>query len=205
MDETYTQALEKKLAACESGIVAGSASGRTFYEKAAALYKLERYQEALVAAEEARQLEPERASIYRLKGVILIRLQRLEGALFALEKAVQLDPADLASYKNKGRVLLTLQRYEEALPIYQTIQQLDPSDTYAPEVMQYLQQVKRRQRVHRINYLYRSIGRLYYGLFLGGIGLAMALMALRVNIFFSFIIIALTLGAFYILASKVYR
>jgi serine/threonine protein kinase len=101
------------------------------------LYKAKRYQETLLACEQALQLDPNDASIYNLKGDVLSDLKRYEEALIAFEQAIQLNPGTATAYKNKGNALADLKRYEEALAAYKQSIQLDPQLATAHSGMGY--------------------------------------------------------------------
>src|SRR6266704_1925567 len=87
-----------------------------------------RYKEALLAFEQAIQLDPNDAVIYFNKGDALDELERYEEALVAYKRAIRLDPNNADAYFNKGNVLDELERYEEALAAFEQAIRLDPDD-----------------------------------------------------------------------------
>jgi len=97
-------------------------------EEGATLEDLQRYEEALVAYEQAIHLDPNEALAYFYKGETLNELRRYEEALTAYEQAIHLNPSEASSHKNKGIVLYNLQRYEEALTAFEQAIRLDPND-----------------------------------------------------------------------------
>src|SRR6266566_1702352 len=92
---------------------------------------LKRYEEALVAYDQAIRLDPNLASAYNTKGVVLLILQRYEEALATFEQTIRLDPSLAYAYNNKGVALRNLQRYEEALAAYEQAIRLDPTGAAA--------------------------------------------------------------------------
>lgn len=97
-----------------------------------ALYKINRYQEALAAYEQAISLDPDYAAAYNGKGGVLYWLKRYEEALAAYEQAIHLNPNLASAYRGSGKALSALKRYEEALAAIEQAIHLDPndSDTY---------------------------------------------------------------------------
>ena len=100
-------------------------------EEGDVLYNLKRYEEALVAYEQAIRLDPNYVLAYDNKGDALYRLKRYEEALVACEQAIRLDPNYVLAYNNKGNALNSLKRYEEALVAYEQAIRLDPNNAVA--------------------------------------------------------------------------
>lgn len=102
-----------------------------YINKSHALLKLERYEEALQACEQAIRLDPDPIA-YNNKSYALNSLKRYEEALQACEQAIQLEPLSIHKsafapfYKNKGNILNSLKRYEEALQVCKQAIHLDP-------------------------------------------------------------------------------
>ncbi|SRR6266487_1167745 len=89
-----------------------------------ALHSLQRYQEALVAYEQAIHLDPNFANAYNGKGAALRALNRSQEALAAYEQAIRLDPNFANAYHNKGLALETLGKKKEAQQAYERARQL---------------------------------------------------------------------------------
>ena len=87
-----------------------------------------RYQEALLAFEQAIQLDPNDAVIYNGKGLALSSLNRYGEALAAYEQAIQLNPGFENAYINKAYVLYKLRRHLEALTDCERAIQLGPNN-----------------------------------------------------------------------------
>src|SRR5207302_1518435 len=95
----------------------------------ALLFSSARYEEALVAYEEAIRLDHSNALAYSGKGAILYTFKRYEEALTAYEQAIRLAPNEI-TYNSKGNILNQLKRYDEALVAYEQAICHDPN--YAP-------------------------------------------------------------------------
>jgi tetratricopeptide (TPR) repeat protein len=89
-----------------------------------ALYDLKRYDEALVAYEQAIRLDPNFAIAYYGKGVALRNLKRYDEAIAAYEQAIRLDPNFAIAYYSKGLALDRLGQSKEAKQAYDKARQL---------------------------------------------------------------------------------
>jgi Tfp pilus assembly protein PilF len=101
-------------------------SPAVYLNQSKALLDAHRFPEALVAAEQAIQLDPNFAAAYVNKGSVLVSLQRYQEALDTYDQAIQRAPNHAGAYNNKGAILYKLQRYEEALAAAEHSIQLDP-------------------------------------------------------------------------------
>jgi tetratricopeptide (TPR) repeat protein len=102
-----------------------------FLQKGIAFYNQKNYEEALVAFEQAIQLDPKGNFAWYCKGVALNNLGRHEEAIKTNETAIQLNPKDATAWHHKGVALSYLGRHEEAIKAYETAIQLDPKDAEA--------------------------------------------------------------------------
>ncbi len=101
-------------------------------KKAGSIYlNTKRYQKALLAFEQAIQLDPNDAVLYNGKGLALSNLNRYGEALLAYEQAIRLNPNNADAYFNKGNILDELKRYEEALAAYEQAIRLNPNNADA--------------------------------------------------------------------------
>ncbi len=115
-----------------------------------ARYGFKRYEEALVAYNQAIRLDPNYDVAYHNKGHVLHALKRDGEALTAYDQAIRLNPDYADAYHNKGNALYDLDRYEEALAAYDQATRLDPNDATAYNnnglSLQALEEGKKRDR-----------------------------------------------------------
>ncbi|SRR6266487_566262 len=104
-----------------------SLKANEWLEEGIALDALKRYEEAIVAYDQAIHLYPNYAPAYHNKGVALYLLKRYEEAIAACDQAIRLDPNYALAYHNKGNALGKLKRYEEALAAFDQAIRLDPN------------------------------------------------------------------------------
>ncbi len=102
-------------------------SSEQWFQDGNALYKLNQYEEALVAYGQAIGLNPNYAKVYNNKGNAFYNLNRYEEALAAYEQAIGLNPNDATAYTGKGNALSDLKRYEEALAAHDQAIGLNPN------------------------------------------------------------------------------
>ena len=86
-----------------------------------------RYEESLVAYDEAIALDPLRTLLYIEKADVLLHLQRLSEGLATYEQLIRLEPNEAEHYQLKGDLLVQLGRDAEALEAYRQSTHLDPS------------------------------------------------------------------------------
>ncbi|MEB3279656.1 MAG: tetratricopeptide repeat protein [Lyngbya sp.] len=82
--------------------------------------------EALVATQEAVQLNPQSFEAWHNQGLILLELKQYRGALNAYTQADTLSPDNVGVITAKGIALSRLGRYQDALAIFEQALQLDP-------------------------------------------------------------------------------
>jgi tetratricopeptide (TPR) repeat protein len=97
-----------------------------WFSQAFTLYEAERYAEALIAFENAIQLDSKYGYAYSGRALTLYQLKRYQDALMALERALQLNPNDAMAYYASGLAMEQLQKYTEALQAFERVTQLDP-------------------------------------------------------------------------------
>jgi len=109
----YEQCLDafKKAVQVDPGIV----DANFCVSKAYALSKVQRYEESLVAYDEAIRRNPRSILLYEEKANTLLHLQRYDEALNVYEHLVRLEPQKAQYYQKKGEILLDLRKYDEAL------------------------------------------------------------------------------------------
>jgi tetratricopeptide (TPR) repeat protein len=96
-----------------------------------ALNNLKRYEEAIIAYDQAIRLDPNVTSAYHNKGYALDNLKRYEEAIATYDQAIRLDPTYAFAVVGKGYALNNLKRYEEAIATYDQAIRLDPNDAAA--------------------------------------------------------------------------
>ena len=98
------------------------------YKEGNNLYYLKRYDEALVAFEQALRHNPNAVSAYIGKGNTLVKLKRYDEALAAYEKAIYLKPTEASAFSGKGKALIKQRRFQEALDASDQALRLDSSN-----------------------------------------------------------------------------
>jgi tetratricopeptide (TPR) repeat protein len=108
-----------------------------WYQHSAALLGLQKYEEALVSAENAIAVEPKYAEAWNNKAVSLWKLGQHEDAEIAIKEAVLNYTGSYYAqgYANRGRILSSLNKYDEAILAYeyasQNIEDLDRKSLHA--------------------------------------------------------------------------
>lgn len=100
-------------------------------EKGMALYRLQRYDEALQVFDQTLSQNPHFIWIWPEKGFTLVAMQRYDEALQMFDQALSLNPNLDYVWDNKGDTLVRLGRYEEAIQAYNQALLVNPSDTHA--------------------------------------------------------------------------
>ncbi len=90
-----------------------------------------RFEEALIAYEQATRLDPTDNSVFLQKGILLNCLKRYLEALEAIEQAIQLAPRNNFAFVQKSVVLSSLGRGPEALEVAERVIRLDPTNSSA--------------------------------------------------------------------------
>ena len=93
--------------------------------RAIALSKLERYDEALTAYDLAIRFDPDNAKMHRDRGTTLAELKRYGDALDSYIAAINLAPNDAASHFGRAMMLAGLNRFKEAVKAYDRAIDLD--------------------------------------------------------------------------------
>ena len=97
-----------------------------FYNRGEKLKKLERYEEAIAAYDQALKIQPKYYEAWYAKAYSLYRLQRYEDAIAAYDQVIQLQPEEAVAWYIRGWMLGELQRYEEAIASYDKAIELEP-------------------------------------------------------------------------------
>jgi tetratricopeptide (TPR) repeat protein len=99
--------------------------------KSYALIKLERYNDAIAAADEGLGMYPRDAMLWNNKGFAHYSLGKQQEALLAYTTAVSYDGNYTNAYLNEGNVLSDMGRYSEAVAAYTRANETDPFNTAA--------------------------------------------------------------------------
>ena len=104
---------QEALTACEQalqgdGIWQGGSPAYVWNQQSRALIGLEKYEEAISAAERAIALNPNNAEAWNSKAVGLWKLAEYDEAKAAIERATQIDPLFADAWFNQGRILSSL-------------------------------------------------------------------------------------------------
>lgn len=96
--------------------------GSAYYHLGKELYRLQEYEEALAAFEQAIRYTPHRigviAPLYE-KGNVLRNLRKSTEALAIFDSIIQLEPTFTEAYESKFEILCSLNRFEESNALYQ--------------------------------------------------------------------------------------
>lgn len=95
--------------------------------KGLALADLNRYEEALVAYNEALKLDADNPRRWNSMAYAQAALKRYDNTLLSIERAIALAPENANFYDSKGEILMMAGRYDEALPPFKEAVRLDPS------------------------------------------------------------------------------
>ncbi|MEM1172728.1 MAG: tetratricopeptide repeat protein, partial [Cyanobacteria bacterium P01_H01_bin.35] len=99
--------------------------------KAALDRRLKQNEEAILACDEALEIEPNNYEAWNNKGIALENLERYEQAIAAYEKALEIKPDYHYAWNNKGIALENLERYEQAIAAYEKALEIKPDYHYA--------------------------------------------------------------------------
>src|SRR5260370_21793635 len=99
-------------------------TAQRWLDEGGTFHRLQKYDEALAAYEQAIRLDPNSAIAYDNKGWALSALKRYEEALATCEQAIRLDPNFAKAYDRKGWILSALKRNVEAEQAYEKALQL---------------------------------------------------------------------------------
>ncbi len=115
------------LEAAQAAVELFDESGSAHYNLGVALDDFRRYDEALVAHQEAIQREP-RATRFNGLGNVYYQQGRHEEAIAAYRRAIELDPEFAYPHNGLGNVYYQQGRHEEAIAAFERAIELDPKD-----------------------------------------------------------------------------
>jgi tetratricopeptide (TPR) repeat protein len=88
---------------------------RALNQRAYALFKLQRYNESVIAYDKLFTLQTNLAETYCNQGMAYDELNQKEKAIAAFDHCTRLDPKNLDGWNRKGLALLSVGRYQDAL------------------------------------------------------------------------------------------
>jgi tetratricopeptide (TPR) repeat protein len=98
----------------------------TWFQKGQVLEKLQRHTEAVIAYNQAVQLNPNSPEVLRWRGNVLFSLKRYEEAIGSYDRAIQLQPNNSHLWRCLASALIKLKRYQEAAACLDKAIQLQP-------------------------------------------------------------------------------
>jgi tetratricopeptide (TPR) repeat protein len=93
------------------------------------LWRLGRFQEAVVALDRAIQLKPNFYQAFFVKGMALSAQDRFSEAIAAFDSAIRLEPRFYEAWRMKAQMLEAMKQYPEALAAIDRAIQIQPSDS----------------------------------------------------------------------------
>jgi tetratricopeptide (TPR) repeat protein len=93
------------------------------------LWRLGRFQEAVVALDRAIQLKPNFYQAFFVKGMALSAQDRFSEAIAAFDSAIRLEPRFYEAWRMKAQMLEAMKQYLEALAAIDRAIQIQPSDS----------------------------------------------------------------------------
>jgi tetratricopeptide (TPR) repeat protein len=101
-----------------------------WYMKSLALYRLSRFQEALIADDYGLYRSARDRHLWNLRGLIFHALHRDLEAISCFDYAIALDPGLALAYDNEATVYLVQGNVLEAVPLLEQATRLDPGNAY---------------------------------------------------------------------------
>ncbi|MEQ9667755.1 tetratricopeptide repeat protein [Coleofasciculus sp. G2-EDA-02] len=93
-----------------------------------AFYYIGRYEEAIIALNEAIEINPNNTNIWDTRGMAMIQINRQKEALVSFNKIIDIDPNNVKAWHLKGVFLDGLGQYEEGLNAYERALEITPND-----------------------------------------------------------------------------
>jgi len=90
-------------------------------------YLTERYQAAINALNQGREIEPNKAEIYYNLGLVWEKISQLDQAIGDYQKAIELNPEYLNAYNNLGNIYYATGKIKEAESIYHQAIKANPN------------------------------------------------------------------------------
>jgi tetratricopeptide (TPR) repeat protein len=107
----------------------GSATAFDWLKYGNRLWRLGRFQEAVVALDRAIQLKPNFYQAFFVKGMALSAQDRFRESIAAFDSAIRLEPRFYEALRMKAQMLEAIKQYPEALAAIDRAIQIQPSDS----------------------------------------------------------------------------
>lgn len=98
------------------------------YDRAVALNKAGRFQQALGELQPLLEVDPEQWVVHAQIAVALIGLKRYQDAEAATKRAIEFNPSNANLYNHLGQIYISMGRIEDAKHQFETAAQLSPED-----------------------------------------------------------------------------
>lgn len=119
------------LQVCEQGLKLEQGNARLLHARAVALYRLNRFEDALATFDRIVARQPRDAGSHYLRGCALAQLARHEDALAAFDRSLRIEANSADAWCGRGNVLQELRRFGEAAAAYQRAIALQPNHVNA--------------------------------------------------------------------------
>ncbi len=106
-------------------------AARAWFSIGYLLGQQEKYQEAIVACNEAIRLKPDLARAYNNRGIAKRRMGQYEDAIADFDEAIRLDSNYARAYNNRGSAKRQLNQYEDAIEDFNEAIRLKPDYAFA--------------------------------------------------------------------------
>jgi len=118
---------EAAIASYDHALKLSPDSYAAWYNRGAALHKLEHYEEEIVSYDHALKLNPDITKGWFVRGNALRKLERYEEAIVSYDQALKLNPNSYTAWHLRGDALRKLERYEEEIVSYDHALELNPN------------------------------------------------------------------------------
>ena len=112
--------------AAREAIAKGTPGAQPYINLGQALWRQNRFDEALAAMQKADELDPQRPDVHSFLGVYNLGLRHFDVAIPALRRAVELEPTRAFHYANLGAALYAIRELSESEAMYRQAVALQP-------------------------------------------------------------------------------
>ena len=118
---------ESVLQVCEQGLKIEHSNPRLLHGRAVALYRLNRFADALATLDQIVASHPRDAGSHYLRACALAQLSRHEEALGAFDQSLRIEANSADAWCGRGNVLQELRRFQESAAAYERAIALQPN------------------------------------------------------------------------------